>query len=99
VRPALKMPTQMGPLPENVADKIGAPGDVPIVSELGLKYREQVVLLLYDRKTIGIQVTELMPKMFHIDLIHEEPSMEEVLYIVLWLLETTCMKDLGCGDP
>lgn len=41
VRPALKMPTQMGPLPENVADKIGAPGDVPIVSELGLKYREQ----------------------------------------------------------
>jgi hypothetical protein len=93
------MPTQMGPLPENVADKIGAPGDVPTVSELGLKYREQVVLLLYDRKTIGIQVTELMPKTFHINLIHEEHSMEEVLYIVLWLLETTCMKDLGCGDP
>lgn len=41
VRRALKMPTQMGPLPENVADKIGAPGDVPTVSELGLKYREQ----------------------------------------------------------
>lgn len=41
VRPALKMPTQMGPLPESLSEKIGELGDIPTMAELGLKYREQ----------------------------------------------------------
>ncbi len=77
----------MGPLPENVTKQIRAHRHVLIVSELGLKYIKQVVLLPCDRKTIGNQIIELMPKMFHIDLIHEEHNMEEMLYIVLCLLQ------------
>lgn len=42
VRPALKMPMQMGPLPEDLIEKIGEPGEIPNLAELGLKYREQV---------------------------------------------------------
>jgi hypothetical protein len=42
VRPALKMPMQMGPLPEALTEKIGDPGEIPNLAELGLKYREQV---------------------------------------------------------
>lgn len=41
VRPALKMPAQMGPLPESLSEKIGGSGDVPTMADLGLKYREQ----------------------------------------------------------
>lgn len=42
VRPALKMPAQMGPLPESLSEKVGEPGDIPTMADLGLKYREQV---------------------------------------------------------
>ena len=36
------MPAQMGPLPESFSEKVGEPGDIPTMADLGLKYREQV---------------------------------------------------------
>lgn len=41
VRPPVQMPTSLGPLPQNVVDKLGNAGPLPTLAELGLSLKEQ----------------------------------------------------------